>query len=54
MSIPNLFSCVFRKINTRQMTYRRFEEGRVNEEISPQVEQDEQDLQGVQAVQVPK
>ena len=48
MYIPNLFSCVFSKMNTR-----RLKKGRVYEEISPQVEKAEQVLQSAEAVQVP-
>ncbi|XP_069146585.1 uncharacterized protein [Solanum lycopersicum] len=40
-------------MNSRRMTARRSQEGRVNEEIPPLVEQVEQVLQGAQGVQVP-
>ena len=35
----NSFLCVYRKMDTRRMASRRIEEGRMNEEIPPQLEQ---------------
>ena len=40
-------------MTTRRMTAKRLKEGRVNEEIPPQVDRVEQVIQGAQCVHVP-